>query len=502
MTQTGPLLNAIDNLQLKNSGWLIEGVITGEDIIQQIKGLVPGRGWDEKPQFTYRITIDDFTWKPEKTSYTTWDTNYIFNEFYKTTPEESPTANITFTMYKKIPVKKIFRTELIEQESDSFTITYNFRTGRWNGDDSFNDTDGYGHIDGIDFEIWFTIRQTDYDADGIPYWTEVNILNTNPKQDDSKLDPDNDGIPTSWEWKWGYNHTKPDNHSTLDPDHDGLQNIEEYTMAKWLANPYYPDIYIETDYSDQAPFKPFIIERRPGRILPIQRSQLTKTNLWGQKHEFWEESQQMLMERFNQHGITVHIDDGCMGEGGEILDFLSSSGSDTPTVPHVISQLYNINFPDERKGIFRYLIVAHTGGWAYNLDYTGRYDTMVVGQTVGFYKRQSDNAITPRAQRVAQAVSIMHELGHTCGFGYIHSGGVDNISKAAWIKWYDYKSCMNYLWYRHRFLDYSDGSNGNDDTNDWATIRLDYFQLSADDLELEGIEFDATEPPYNRGDRG
>ena len=72
--------------------------------------------------------------------------------------------------------------------------------------------------------MWFSIHQSDFDHDGIPYWTEVNILNTDPERDDSKLDPDEDGLPTSWEWKWGYNHTKYDDHLYLDPDRDGLQN--------------------------------------------------------------------------------------------------------------------------------------------------------------------------------------------------------------------------------------------------------------------------------------
>ena len=40
----------------------------------------------------------------------------------------------------------------------------------------------------------------------------------------SDLDPDTDGIPSSWEWKWGYDPMVWDDHKNLDPDVDGLEN--------------------------------------------------------------------------------------------------------------------------------------------------------------------------------------------------------------------------------------------------------------------------------------
>ena len=121
---------------------------------------------------------------------------------------------------------------------ENFKVIYDFRTGRWTGDDSFNDSDGYGHYNGTNYEIWFSLYQTSADMDAIPWWVEVNVLGTDPEVDDSKLDPDNDGIPTEWEWEWGYDPFTWDNHIILDPDLDGLQNVEEYYMAEWLANPY------------------------------------------------------------------------------------------------------------------------------------------------------------------------------------------------------------------------------------------------------------------------
>jgi hypothetical protein len=45
-----------------------------------------------------------------------------------------------------------------------------------------------------------------------------------------------------------------DNHSNLDPDIDGIENIEEYHMRKWFADPYHQDIYVEADSMEQGGF--------------------------------------------------------------------------------------------------------------------------------------------------------------------------------------------------------------------------------------------------------
>ncbi len=497
MTDTGFLVKKVNDLALNDKGWLFNAKfqVNGLMAARYIRGLLPGRGWDEKPSFTYGAKIDDFEWMPEKRSFNSWDTGYIFNEFYKVVDEEQEKSDIEIRVLSGKNNKEI---------AESFNIEYDFRTGRWTGDDYFNDTDGYGHYDGEDYEVWFDVRQTDYDGDGIPYWTEVNVLGTDPKVDDRKLDHDGDGCSTAWEWKWGYDPFTWNNHTFLDPDGDGLQNVEEEYMQKWLANPFYPEIYIEVDYSADAPdetgiFGSYKIEMEKGKLIPIKRPTITKTILEGQEFVFWEESQQMLMERFNEHGITMHIDDGCMGEGGEKLDFIGGPGVSPEVVS--ISEYYNKDFPDERKGIFRYMIICLGGGYIYNMDYKGIYDTIVVQQSDRFYKGVGGNAVTPRSKRVAQAVSVLHELGHSCGFGYLHCGGVDNMSEGAYEKWYDYKSCMSYFWYSTRLFDYSDGTNGPNDVDDWGNLDVSFFQKPPEQYDLEGISFDRTAPPFNRGKR-
>jgi len=459
-------LKILDRLPIKNPY-----------IKQSLEGLRPGIGWNKKPSFSYIAIFDDFVWEGRPT-YETWDTDYMNQEITRNVDEEKEQVKIEFRFIEK--EKKLLRT--IVKEIEKFNVVYDFRTGRWTGDDYFNDSDGYGHYNGSDFEMWFTLRQTDYDGDGIPWWTEINVLDTDPKVDDSKLDPDEDGAHTAWEWKWGYDPFVWDNHTFLDPDNDGLQNTEECIMAKWLANPYQPDIYIETDYMDKAPFKLFEIKIEKGRILPIPRPRLVETRLDGWEHIFWEESQQMLMEEFNKHGITVHIDDGIMGGGGEILPFKLEPGTFQQDTG-VVSEYYKNNFADERKGIFRYVFVGHGGGWCHPQDFMQRYDTICVPCNKGHFKNQLRLALMPRTKRIGMAVQVMHELGHSCGLRHDEWKGVDNRTASGTV-WKDYKSCMNYYYFGLRHFGYSDGSRGGEhDRNDWAALNVAYFDKTAEDIE-------------------
>jgi hypothetical protein len=75
------------------------------------------------------------------------------------------------------------------------------------------------------------------------------------------------------------------------------------------------------------------------------------------------------------------------------------------------------------------------------------------------------------------ASAYMHECGHTLG---IINPGVDDQEgkypwQLDWWKWLPYRSVMNYG-YMFRMVDYSDGSRGMNDFNDWMTLDLTYFQ--------------------------
>ncbi|MFX0209938.1 MAG: NosD domain-containing protein, partial [Candidatus Hodarchaeota archaeon] len=74
-------------------------------------------------------------------------------------------------------------------------------------------------------------HNSDCDMDGLTDGDEVNIYTTNPLNPDSDMD----GLPDRWEVTLG---THPlTNDTKLDPDHDGLVNFEEYNMGTDPLNP-------------------------------------------------------------------------------------------------------------------------------------------------------------------------------------------------------------------------------------------------------------------------
>ena len=455
------------------------------------KMLVLGASWRDKPTFYWICTVDGRihdTAQIESAggvvasgAFTEWDTfgKDSKGNFY--VEEEQETSEVTIAIMEEVKSGLLGRnTETIEKQT--IKVTYDFRTGRWSGDDFLKDYDGYGHYLGEEYEIWFNIYQSDYDHDTIPYWAEVNLLGTNPFEDDSKNDPDNDGIPTTWEYKWGYDPFTFDNHKALDPDIDGLENIEEYIMQKYFADPYHQDIYIEVDGMQKGGF-------------------------FDWDHVSYEETHQMLIERFAQHNINVYIDygwpDGPVNGGGELLDYMKVNDD---TVGHFHNRFYEHNFADERKGIFRYCMVAANAGFISQGDFN-HYDHIVVDSSP--YVTIKRRAWTPRYRRVMLAKGILHELGHSLGLMPTTFYGIDILSNDQENRWptqltaeqYDnyceqYYSVMNYDYIfgkNKKFFDYSDGSNGPTyDQNDWDHIYLPAFQTDSAAYEESQPTIDKT----------
>jgi len=176
------------------------------------KLMTPGSAWKEKPTFYFITDMDGVEYVSKdvqggaaqkgtyETYFNTWDTMFQENKILRKADEEQITSKVKLYIVENVKTGLLgLRSTDIEQEK--IELKYDYRTGRWAGGDSFMDSDGYGHYVGETYEVWFNIYQTDYDGDGIPYWTEVNVLDTDPRVDDSKLDPDNDGITTAWEWR-------------------------------------------------------------------------------------------------------------------------------------------------------------------------------------------------------------------------------------------------------------------------------------------------------------
>ena len=158
---------------------------------------------------------------------------------------------------------------------------------------------------------------------------------------------------------------------------------------------------------------------------------------------------------------------------------------------------------DDRKGAFRYIFVHHSGGWCFAQDYKLWSDVISIPSNSKFFAKVFfPPAITPRLKRIAMAVSVMHELGHSLNLNPHYHEGIDNASqvgrnnlppleklkarKEAIAYWDSYKSCMNYNKFSKYLFDYSDGSHGEHDADDWDQIDLTYFQRTSE--ETYGIE--------------
>jgi hypothetical protein len=385
-------------------------------------------------------------------------------------------------------------------ESYDVDLIYSLKTGHWHGDDymrsypRFFDISGYGRLNGCDdntiyrkdrdCEIWFDITQDDYDGDNIPYWTEVNIYNTDPEINDSGRDDDKDGVPIEWEHKWGhylrwnwhtqtythewyYNPFRWEDHKNLDPDEDGLDNVEEYLTSKWNSDPFRKDIFLEIDQMEIGP-------ENQGAFLP-------------------DGTKDMLIDVFSRQNIVLHIDDGSMG-GGQIIPFDINTTSDE--LREFYLKYFLNNDPNYwRRGIFHYGLViyrsANHPGFVFSSTNDGVNYTMDCFQistkwheTLPF-KYPIWDSVTRRSfnrekQRdIIYATAIMHETGHTLGLFNGNPPGVDTDSVfphgKEWFKFRKYKSCMNYG-YMYVLLDYSDGSHGINDFDDWSNIDLTLFQ--------------------------
>ena len=449
-----------------------------------------------KPDFFVKVFINDNVNKSN-----VWRNKRYINESWSATvnvPDEEENVSIKIQLWDK----SFFRKRIcdLSKNNEKFRgkydieLIYNLKTGHWKGisgywydDDfinpfyTFSDSSGYGRVNGCDDNsiyqrdrdcvLLFDITQNDYDGDGIPYWTEVNVFDTDPEVNDAGRDDDGDGVPIEWEHKWGnymwynwrneswefywfYNPFKAEDHDHLDPDFDGLDNVEEYLTSQWGSDPFRKDIFLEIDQMEAGPNG----ERA---------SVLT------------EQAKNLLRDAFERQNIVLHIDDGCMG-GGEWIPF------DNETPREELVQLYRDYFlhGDEnnwRKGVFRYGLVVYDGTYAgFVFDTEDGYQ----GAFQISSKRVNKKIVIPTERRIAitYASVYMHELGHTLQI-YI-PGGHDQVSKGPWKlnywKWRAYKSCMNYG-YTYFLVDYSDGSRGRNDHDDWSNLDLVAFQMYVND---------------------
>jgi len=294
-----------------------------------------------------------------------------------------------------------------------------------------------------------------YEKAGSDWKVEDRVFKTIVKgyEDDpinfSGNDTDGDGLPDWWEEKYDYNKTSWDDHINIDNDGDGLNNFEECYADEWGATPAQKDIFLEFDWT------------------PTKTQEASNTPPANYIQE--------MKQRFEEHGITLHVDTGNLN-GGEEIPYTTDFNYDALTDLYWDYFLHNdLNNP--RKNIFHYGLICDKGpgsgfafvGWGH-----------VNGFCISAGVLSSGNQYVPRGKLIA--TGSMHELGHTLGLFVDDFLGIDNhaatkpLLKEFW-KCRNYKSCMNYR-YTWSILDYSDGDNGRGDFDDWGNLEFDFFKNS------------------------
>ena len=405
---------------------------------------------NDDPNFYLKVFINNI----EFTSDIWANSSYVYEKWSATlnVPDNQEFVDVQIQLWNVQDGENIACDISGNSEKYEADLTYSIKTGKWNGDDSLKDSSGYGRLCGTDdgtiyehdndCEVWFTIYQNDYDGDGIPYWMEENVYHTDPlKKDDD--DSDNDRIPLSWEYKWGYNPFKYENHEELDPDEDSINNYEEYLTSEWLSDPFRKDVFIELDMMEDGPN--------------------------GEKVYFPRNSEELLNTAFNRQNIVFHLDYGDMG-GHEKVPF------DELSTRKELETVYENYFlhgdsTNWRKGVFHYGIVTYNvnsaPGWCFRCN---AFQLASLGM-----EKLTRYAFLDR--EIIYASGYMHELGHT--FSFYPIPGHNQVSQYPWQLGYwinrPYKSCMNYGWV-YTLVDYSDGSRLPPDIDDWERIDFESFE--------------------------
>ena len=404
------------------------------------------------PDFYIKVLINN----EEFTSIIWHDTKYIYSPEFSATlnvPDDQEFVDITIQLWDWNENGDVL-CDIGKDEKD-VDITYSIKTGHWTGEDQLNDPSGYGRLNGCDdgsiykrdrdCELWFNVYQNDYDYDGIPYWTEVNVYGTDPEVDNSGEDSDNDDVPIEWEWKWEYNPLIAEDHDDLDPDDDSIDNLEEYLTSQWESDPFRKDFFVELDQMEEGP-------NGETSLLP-------------------EASKELLYTAHDRQNLVYHLDDGKWeGSGSEMIPF------DETTTKGELNGIYyqyflHGNYNNWRRGVFHYGVLLY--------HYESIYGHCFGPNRFQISSRGLENqAKDPNFIRdEVYASAYMHEAGHTLGFWPIpgHNGRSGILGLIDYFLALPYKSCMNYG-YVFYVIDYSNGARPIRDYDDWERMDLSHFE--------------------------
>ena len=466
---------------LKNSDDTLDNILLSEDVDPLVDlnitiDILAIRALDtidllSDPDFFVVASIDN-----EQFTSPVWNNQYyLYNcwSISKNIDDAKEFVDISLQLWDS----NIFRNKLCDIGDDSNNngngfdvhLIYDLKTGHWYGGDYYiGDPSGYGRVCGTsdgsiykdenDCELWFNIYQNDFDDDGLPYWMEVHEYGTDPMVDNTGEDLDGDKVPIEWEHRWGFNPHVWEDHDHFDPDEDSLTNTEEFLVRDFGSDPFRKDLFLEMDFMQD--------KNSTGKI------------------EVGNETFELMKNPFHRRNIVFHFDTGDI-EGGEMIPF------DETTENEDLLQIYNEFFlhndnSNWRRGVFHYGIVVYY-----------RYPCMAFSGDVAPYwgyfpgtnsfvlARSNADTIEKRvfwkSREYIWASNFVHELGHNFGLKWGRPLGCDcQFGKYPWQfnYWFfgTYKSVMNYR-YTFSILDYSDGSHGRRDFDDWENIDLSYFEI-------------------------
>ena len=198
---------------------------------------------------------------------------------------------------------------------------------------------------------------------------------------------------------------------------------------------------------------------------------------------------ELLITAFSKQNIVLYIDDN-----GEKIPF-DDSTSDEELQNIYFNYFLDGNPTNWKRGTIHYGVVTY---------HAERYPGFVFGTTIdednfmldslqistlyhevypmkfpllNSFRRNGLNIEYQRA--VVYASAIMHETGHVLGIFGGNTPGCDNLNsvfpRKDWWRFHNYRSCMNYH-YTYSMVDFSDGSRGKNDFDDWNRIDLTFFQ--------------------------
>ena len=422
------------------------------------------------PDFFIKVFINE----EEFTSDTWNDDKYLYDCFTvtKNVPDDVQNVDIKIQLWdwcsEGNKLCDISKEKNSENAGFDVNLVYNLATGLWSGDDyNIGDSSGYGRVCGCgdgsiyeneyDCEVWFNIYQNDFDNDGLAYWVENFVYLTDPTVDNTGEDTDMDAIPIEWEHRYGFNPLIWDDHKNMDPDGDSIDNYEEFLTSDLASDPFRKDLFLEVDYMEDY--------------------------LDGEQRIVTEEAKELVKNPYHRRNIVFHFDtDIC---GGEIIPYTQESTFEE------VQQIWRDYFlhNDEnnwRRGVFHYALYVHDitpGGFAFSGDVEPYWGYIPGTNSFVISNLHMDKKVkwVPGGRDHVYASLIVHELGHNFGIRFGNPLGCDNpLTRTPFIIgrfiWRNYKSVMNYR-YTYYILDYSDGSHGKRDFDDWEEIDLTYFEI-------------------------